>query len=57
MKKFDDNFSYLKVLSGGQTTSLQDFGRYGHQDKGEDCQFKIKISGKKRKLRKCQRKT
>ena len=34
MKKFDDNFSYLKVLSGGQTTSLQDFGRYGHQDKG-----------------------
>ena len=30
----NNNLSFLRVLSGGQTTSLQDFGRTGFQDKG-----------------------
>ena len=30
----NNNLSFLRVLSGGQTTSLQDLGRIGFQDKG-----------------------
>ena len=34
MKNKNNNLSFLRVLSGGQTTSLQDLGRIGFQDKG-----------------------
>ena len=31
---YNNNYGFLKVLSGGQTTSLQDKGRFGFQDRG-----------------------